>query len=411
MKLSFILLLFCSYSLFAESVKKGDFTITDAGVNEAQVEEFSGYTIKKLELTPKDGKVTYKNDGKEVSWRVHVPSSYNPSKPAGVLVYINSGNGGGLPGKWKDLMGKHNLIWIGADNAGNDYYTYWRMVMAREGLRRLKETYEINDERVYVSGMSGGGRVSSLIAMRDPEVFKGAIYLCGCNTPKKDAKKMKIAKDNYYVLLTGSKDFNLPGTKSVYNYYQSNKIKNSKLVVVEGLGHSTPEKKEMDEALEYLNTPIIEKGKEAMAKAEEAEKRKRYEEAMEFYKKAAAFNVEEAISKGEAIQKEIDESYATARKAQEERDFVLALNTYDAIYKKFGKNIGAEAYKTMAELKKDKKVVLEIRAMIYYNKIAKAIKAGKSGDAVTTALKKVIESAPGSKAAELAEKDLKELGQ
>ena len=60
----------------------------------------------------------------------------------------------------------------------------------------------------------------------------------------------------------------------------------------------------------------------------------------------------------------------------------------------------------MATLKKDKKVVLEIRAMIYYNKIAKAIKAGKTGDVVTSALKKVIDSAPGSKAAELAAKDL-----
>jgi hypothetical protein len=127
---------------------------------------------------------------------------------------------------------------------------------------------------------------------------------------------------------------------------------------------------------------------------------------MEFYKKAAAFNVEEAIAKGGAIQKEIDDSYATAKKAEEDRDFVLALNTYDAIYKKFGKTIGAEAYKTMATLKKDKTVVLEIRAMLYYNKIAKAIKAGKSGDAVTTALKKVIDSAPGSKAAELAAKGL-----
>lgn len=406
MKLSLFILLLCTCSLFAETAKTGDYSISDDGVDEAKVEEYGGYSIKKLELNPKGGKVTFKNDGKKVSWQVHVPKNYSPSKPAGVLVYINSGNGGKLPGKWKILMEKHNLIWIGADNAGNDYYTYWRMVMAREGLRRLKETHEINDERVYVSGMSGGGRVSSLIAMRDPDVFKGAIYLCGCNVPNKDAKKIKIAKDNYYVLLSGTKDFNLPGTKTVHQFYQANKIKNSKLVVVNGLAHRTPEAKEMDEALEYLNSPIIEKGKEAMAKALEAEKRSKYEDALELFKKAAAFNVEEAVAKGQAIQNEIDDSYATAKKAEEERDFVLALNTYDAIYKKFGKKIGAEAYKTMATLKKDKKVVLEIRAMIYYNKIAKAIKAGKTGDVVTSALKKVIDSAPGSKAAELAAKDL-----
>jgi len=407
--LLFILLL-CASSLKAENAKTGDYSIKDAGIPAETFEKVTGMTYEKLKLKPKDGKLTFENDGKEISWQVHVPKNYNPAKPPGVFVYINAGDGGKIPGKWKELMEKHNLIWIGADKSGNKFYNYWRISMALEGLRRIKDTYSVNDERVYLSGFSGGGRISSYLAVGRPDVFKGAVYHCGCNAPPtKDAKNLKIAKKHYYVFVTGTKDFNLNDTKGVVNNYKANGFKNTKLIVVNGLGHKTPETKEMDQALEFLNTPLIAKGKEAMAKAEAAEKRKNFGDAIKFYKQAASFNVEQALPKAEAIQKEIDDSYAIAKKAEEERDFILALQTYDKLYKKFGREIGKEAYDKIRSLKKDKKVILEIKAMVYYSKIAKAIKAGKSGDAVTTALKKVVDSAPGSKAAELAAKDLESL--
>lgn len=408
MRILFILLLICSNPLFAETAKTGDFAINDAGISADIFEKVTGMNYEKLKLKPKDGKITFENNGKAISWQVHVPKNYNSSKPPGVFVYINSGNGGKIPGKWKELMEKHNLIWIGADNSGNDFFNYWRVSMALEGLRRIKELYSVNEERVYLSGFSGGGRISSLTAVSRPDVFKGAVYHCGCNAPP-DSKSLKDAKKNYFVFITGTKDFNLNDTKNVVNSYKSSGFKNTKLMVVDGLGHKTPESKEMDQALEFLNTPLLEMGKEAIAKAEAAEKRKNYGDAIKFYKQAASYNVNEALAKAEAIQKEIDDSYASAKKAEEEKDFILALQTYDAIYKKFGKEIGAEAYKQTMALKKDKNVVLEIKAMAYYNKIAAAVKAGKSGEVVISALKKVIESAPGTKAAELAAKDLDNL--
>ena len=396
--------------LFAENAKTGDFTMNDSGMPADIYEKMTGMNYEKLKLKPNDGKLTFENDGKALSWQVHVPKNYNPSKPPGVFVYINSGDGGKIPGKWKELMAKHNLIWIGADRSGNKIYNYWRVSMALDGLRRIKESHSINEERVYLSGFSGGGRISSILAVGRPDVFKGAVYHCGCNAPPtKDAKSLKAARKNYFVFITGTKDFNLNDTKGVVKNYNSNGFKNTKLMVINGLGHKTPETKEMDQALEYLNTPLIAKGKEAIDKAVAAEKRKNFGDAIKYYKQAAAFNVDEALAKAEGIQKEIDDSYALAKKAEEERDYITALKTYDALYKKFGRDIGAEAYKKMISLKKDKKVVLEIKAMVYYQKIAKAIKAGKSGDAVVTALKKVVDSAPGSKAAELAAKDLENL--
>ena len=394
----------------AESVKTGEYTIKDSGIDAEIFEKVTGLDPKKLELTPKDGKYTFENNGKELSWQVYVPKNYKSSKPAGVLVYINAGDGGKVPGKWKELMDKHNLIWIGADNSGNKFYNYWRVSMALEGLRRIKETYSINEERVYLSGFSGGGRISSLLAIGKPDIFKGGIYNCGCNAPPtNDEKSLKIARENYYVFITGTKDFNLNDTKGVAASYSKNKFDNTKLIIVDGLAHNIPDTKEMDQAIEYLNTPLIEKGKEAMDKAVAAEKRKKIGEAIKWYKKAAGFNVEEAVTKADALQKEIDDLYAECDAAEKERDYVKALQTYDVIYRTYGREIGEKAMERSKALKSDKKVVLEIKAMLYYLKIAKAMEGGNKGEKVLAALKKVVETAPGSKAAELAEKDLKEL--
>lgn len=397
-------------SLFADSVKKGSYALTDKGIPEALFEKVTGFEPKKLKLNPESGLYTFENDGKELKWQVYVPENYNSSKPAGILCYINSGDNGGIPGKWKEVMDKHNLIWIGADRSGNKIYTYWRIVMALEGIRRIKESYSINEERVYISGFSGGGRVSSILAIRNADVIKGAVYHCGCNAPGGNDKKMlKLARDNYFAFITGTKDFNLNDTKGVEKSYKGGNFDNTKLIVVNGMGHSTPDAKVFNEAIEYLNTPLIEKGKESMDKAIAAEKRKQIGEALEWYKKAAGFNVEEAVTKAQTLQKEIDDFYAEAESAEKERDYIKALQTYDVIYKKYGREIGEKAMEQSKTLKRDKKVVLEIKAMLYYQKIAKAMEGGNKGEKVLAALKKVVETAPGSKAAELAEKDLKEL--
>jgi hypothetical protein len=416
MKIIFTLFTLIFFSGLYASDKKGSYRIEAAGIDSKYFEEQIG-PLSYFEPKPdKDGIITHENEGAPVSWEVYVPENYDPAKPAGILSYINAGDGGKVPGKWRSLMDKHNLIWIGANKSGNfvsgskkkPYYNYWRHVLSIKGVQMIKEAYNIDEDRVFLSGMSGGGRVSSLLITSRPDIYKGAIYNCGCNRwyNELSPKVVKEASKNYYVLLSGTKDFNLPGTKSLYTYYQDNGFKNSKLVVVDGLGHKTPDTDDYDKALKYLDTPKKLRLEEAVTNAYKAEKSKKYSDAMQLFGKAAGYGSQEAQEKLDAYKMEIDSMYKTARDAEKIRDFVLCLNTFDAIYKKFGMEIGKEAYDQSKALKKEKQIVLEIKAMAYFLKIEKAIKGGNTNDKVKAALEKVIKTCPESFAARRAKEEL-----
>ena len=416
--LHYLFLFLASTSLLA-SEKKGQYRIDAPGITEQFFSENIG-PLDNFKLKPdKDGIITHQNGGDAISWEVYVPDSYNPSKPIGILSYINAGNGGRIPGKWKELMGKHNLIWIGANQSGNyvggdkkkPYYTYWRQILSIKGVALMKEAYNIDEDRIFISGFSGGGRVSSLLATWKPEIYKGAIYNCGCNRwyNTLDSKTVKNASKNYYVLLSGTKDFNKPGTESLYEYYKENGFKNSKLMVIEGLGHGLPGTTDYDKAIQFLDTPKKLRLEEALESAYSAESNKQYEKAIQLFAKAAGYGSKEAKEKYEEYNEEIKSMYKTAEDAGAIRDFVLCLNTYDAIYKKYGMGIGKDAYDKSKSMKKDKQVVLEIKAMAYFLKIEKALKKGNKNDKVKTALKKVIETCPESFAAKRAKEELEKI--
>ena len=93
----------------------------------------------------------------EITWQVYVPKSYDPDKPAGLLVYISPGPFGDMPSGWKPIFEDENLIWISADRSGNRARTKERMLFATLAPYVVSERYAIDPERIYLSGFSGGG--------------------------------------------------------------------------------------------------------------------------------------------------------------------------------------------------------------------------------------------------------------
>ena len=190
----------------------------------------------------------------EVIWEIHVPENYDPNNPPGVMVYISPQNIVNEPNGWLEVTERRNLIWIAARKSGNKEQVSNRISMAMLALPLLQSTYNINTNRIYVSGFSGGGRIASLVATNLPHVFKGALYNCGANfwDTANDEQLLHI-KNNRFVFLTGSDDFNLDDTKRVYAKYKKAGVKNIKLMVIPRMGHSNPKRAKFSQALEYLD--------------------------------------------------------------------------------------------------------------------------------------------------------------
>ena len=192
-----------------------------------------------------------------ISWEVYVPASYSPERPAGLLVYVSPSPFGEIPRDWKSVLDEYNLIWISANNSGNRELVSRRVLFAIVGPTAVKRDYKVDDERVYVSGFSGGGKTASMVAIDHADIFIGAIYNCGVEPWQVDKPLMiEQIRVNHYVFVTGEFDQALESTKRVYRAYKKAGIEHSKLMVIRNMPHQNPDGHDFAKAIRYLDSRL-----------------------------------------------------------------------------------------------------------------------------------------------------------
>jgi poly(3-hydroxybutyrate) depolymerase len=194
-----------------------------------------------------------------------------------LLVWISAGPKGSVPREdWLKVFDDHHLIFVGPDRVENEVDALWRHYMALESARHAREQFNIDPNRIYVAGVSGGGRIASHVAVVNPDTFTGGgFYIVGCDfyrdtpTPpdspnagkyyrgfwqRSSPKFIAQAKPNRFVLLTGEGDPNRANTQSVYAGYTQAGFKHVKLFDVPGLGHHVPDAEWFEKGIEFLDT-------------------------------------------------------------------------------------------------------------------------------------------------------------
>lgn len=191
-----------------------------------------------------------------IEWQVYVPPSYDPARPAGLLVYISPTPSGEIPRGWKSVLDEHNVIWIGADRSGNTELVARRVLFAIIAPTAIRRQYQIDAERVYLTGLSGGGKTASMVATDQAQLFRGAIYNCGVEFWDKEPERLELIRQNHYVFVTGTYDQALKPTKRAYRAYRKAGVLNSLLMVIPKMTHRNPDSYEFEDALEYLDSRV-----------------------------------------------------------------------------------------------------------------------------------------------------------
>jgi predicted esterase len=190
----------------------------------------------------------------DISWQVYVPPNYDPDVPAGLMVYVPPVKTGRMRPGWRPVMAEKNLIWIAANQSGNKIDAGLRITYAVLATILAGQHYSVDRERIYISGFSGGGRVASVVAPQYPHIFKGAVYNCGVNfwggsTPP----RMDLVRENRFVFITGSKDFNRRETRRAEDAYRKVGVENVLLLDIPGMSHSNPAAADFAKAIEFLD--------------------------------------------------------------------------------------------------------------------------------------------------------------
>jgi hypothetical protein len=108
---------------------------------------------------------------------IFVPDSYpNRQQPYGLMAHASSGDFPGAPyNDWMEVLEEKNIIWVSGLEIGNSVWVGKRKGKTILALKRMMELYDIDPERVYVSGFSGGSLVAGSVAFCNPSWIKALI--------------------------------------------------------------------------------------------------------------------------------------------------------------------------------------------------------------------------------------------
>jgi Tetratricopeptide repeat len=269
------------------------------------------------------------------TFALYVPPSYDGTEAFGLIVWINAGPQGRPPKEYLPVLDRRKLIWIGADNSGNPRSFWHRAGLALDGLSNITQSHNIDPDRTYISGISGGGRCSSRMGLTYPDLFAGTFPIIGVDyytrirhpnstdrilrfwepsfngPPRKLLRRAK--QECRFVLLTGEHDGNKPQTLATYELgLKRAKFEFVTYLEVPGMDHRRPPADWFDRGIQAMDEPI-----ELI--------RQRREEKAEHDLAAAMDRLARSNKAGTRSLKQLIEDYprtSAAKKANEELDRV-----------------------------------------------------------------------------------------
>jgi len=204
-------------------------------------------------------------------FQIIVPATYTHSERWGVFIWISPGDAPAIPVEWEPVLAARKLLFVGAFKSGNPRNVFDRFRMAIAANTGMRDRFNVDGRRVYVSGFSGGGRVASMLGVAYADMFSGAMPFMGVNFYADvttgagktnlsanfipDDEVLAIAKKACrYALVTGEKDFNRAGTKAVFeDGYRKAGFANVQYFEAPGVGHGLPAAAWLERGLDFLD--------------------------------------------------------------------------------------------------------------------------------------------------------------
>jgi hypothetical protein len=217
------------------------------------------------------GMTTLKPTGRamaEVKIQCRLPKGFAVDRAAGLIVWCDAGPTGRPPEVFASVCDELGLIIAGAEDAGNDRPATDRYQLAMDVAATVRARFLVDPERVYLSGISGGGRVCSTLAACFPEMFSGSAPVVGLscfeNVPdglgrmwpgafrRPPAKIFELFKTRRMGVLTGEQDFNYPeivGAAAVYERAGCS----VRVFEIPGMGHQMGTAEQMTEVVRWID--------------------------------------------------------------------------------------------------------------------------------------------------------------
>ncbi len=207
---------------------------------------------------------------------VRLPQGYDPRHPAGLLVWVNADTGGEPPKVFHAVADELGIICVGAANSGNLREVSERYQLVFDGVATVCKRYHVDPRRVYITGVSGGGRVSSMLCACFPDVLTGAVPIVGLSCydrvplgnsryarpgyEKPVGRFWTLLKTRRMAPMSGPPDANFPEIKGATDVMNKDGL-HIRLFEYPDMGHQMPTAERFAEAIKWVDEPYREQTK------------------------------------------------------------------------------------------------------------------------------------------------------
>lgn len=192
------------------------------------------------------------------TFSLYVPPEYDRGGESyGVVVWVSAREDGAIPEDLKRIFDQRKLIWIGANGAGNERHIFPRAGLALDAAYDIERAYHVDRDRIFVAGLSGGGRMAAMLAVDWSDVFAGGFPIIGVTTyqsiplesnpdltvtryPTPDQRFLERARSHPFVIMTGSGDFNREECQLTAAAHQRDGFEDLHLIDIDGMEHEMP---------------------------------------------------------------------------------------------------------------------------------------------------------------------------
>ena len=181
---------------------------------------------------------------------IYVPKAYDPKKPSPLLLigHWSGGNGKQALGTWIGLADRLGMLLLAPSETGaNDGwgFTIRERESARSAVRYFRRHYNVDENRIYCTGVSRGGHMAWDLALRYPDQFAAIAPMIGgprINLTRGQNNLRYIENVAHLPIrdLQGSKDdkYLVANLRFAFQRLEALEARDAKLIEFPQLGHS-----------------------------------------------------------------------------------------------------------------------------------------------------------------------------
>ncbi len=247
---------------------------------------------------------------------LHVPDGYDARRAYPLILAVSPiPSGRFLFESWRTAARKHGILFACPNDAGNEEEVDVRGQKAVDTLFDVRSRYNIDPERIYVTGFSGGGRMSTALVLAFPERFAGHVPIGGIFLEGDPAEIRRLRTRLGHYIFCGERDPNREESEEAAKILEAEGIPHH-LWIVPGLDHAIPRAEQGAKIWDWIlgrekAARKVPAGGEAPARspvADEEDEKERAERAIEALERAATLedggDLEAAIAAYRAVARE-----------------------------------------------------------------------------------------------------------